>query len=790
MPTHHDRIARVRERHGPEVDQQRRTAAEAEARRLDEVVGLVDMGMTIKDALAIIFPGEKYPTMKKRLQAYREGGEDALYDKHVPPGRDDLPRDLDQRIVGLGRAYPTRPAAELAELLRADGIEVSAATVTVHLRQAGIARPRGRPARGGGSRPSPSFPAAPAPHETEHPLAGAEMLRILDEVDGGTAALAKAIQSHGRSLPTPSTVEQDDPDDRDARGRFRPSYNRARPRRFNRQNTKFDSVRFKRLTKDPKRLHFLGVSEESVRRKVLAVTLSPLVVQRGRVSELCYGLDERLGVLVGRKYAGSTLDKFLRDLKMADASPALQQTWMDHVRTKDGDAVDAETGAIVVYGDGTTLPHYTRLFEQSTRVSQRGKVMPGVTIVTLNSGIGTVLQYAAFSGHADVGKVVATMLERHPEQAEGDEPTRVVVLDRESHAVALFKRLSAHVTFIIPLRSNVTGDPRQFSAQTPWIPWRDGAEVCDARLELRDRRKGEDNLTVRVVGMRRHPEGRVLWFATNAAHDPFTSTQVVRIYFERWPKQEARYRDAKGRVGLQRQYGYGKEEIDNISVVTRLDHLTVMLDQLEDLIYDTTCDSQWCAQTGPALEAALVEAQQAEESGARALSESSGAEPALLLSLRDQWSASRGRAKEAQVALDQHGQKTAEVERSLHRLLTRKGKLEQEAEEIQDRRTIFRLDTDLDEIVLAFKCTFLRLCARLQGLLDTKLEINNLISRVLTLPGRCITSPDGKQREVHIYRNPHDPKMMKAVERACDALNSLAGARRVRVVDRPVGSIR
>lgn len=792
MPTPEDRISRIRSFRGAEVDAQRRAAAVEEAALLDAVVALVADGMTIKDALAQKFPDAKYPSMARRLRRYGEGGVDALYNKRLAPVREDLPRDLGEHIVALGKVLRGKTASDIQALLASEGVEVSLSTVTSYLRDAGLTRGRGRPAGRRSAAPkAPATPVEPRPVETDHPLAGAELLRVLDEIDGCTLKFAKVLQDHALGLPTPEVTDEEDPNDRDERGRFRPSYNRAKPRRFERQNSKFDSARFRRITKDPKKFRFTQTSLQAVHLKVRAIVMSPVVVQRGRITELRHGLEERLGVLTGRTLAGSTLYKFLSEAKVADVGEVLQEAWLDHVLEKEGEAVDGQTGAVVLYGDATTHPHYTRLFELSTKVSQINKVAPGVTTVTLNSARGMTLQYAAYSGHADVGKVVFDMLEHHAERTEGGEASRLVVLDRESHAVQLFKRLSPNWLFIIPLRSNVTGNPDLFSDMTPWAPWKGTAEICEAKLLLRDRRKGEKSLLIRVVGLRRHPEGQVLWFATNSTADPFTPAHVVRLYFDRWPRQEARYRDAKGRVALHRQHGYGKEEIDNVTVITRLEEIEVTKGQLKDQLYDAACDLVWCEQEGgPKLEKAVQLAEQEEVAAAQALGASAGAAQAALRAVQDKWTRSREALQQAKTKLQNQGAAEEKARRTVQHLAARYERLSAEEAEIGDRRRVFRLDTELDEIQLAFKCTFIRLCGMLQTLLRTKLEIDTLITRVLTLPGRCITSADGKRREVLLYRNPRDVEMTTRLESACAELNRRLGEERLRMVDRPPGWIR
>ena len=54
------------------------------------------------------------------------------------------------------------------------------------------------------------------------------------------------------------------------------------------------------------------------------------------------------------------------------------------------------------------------------------------------------------------------------------------------------------------------------------------------------------------------------------------------------------------------------------------------------------------------------------------------------------------------------------------------------------------------------------------GYLGLTMEVETLIDAVLTLPGERLTTPTTET--VRIYRQPRDPKVMAAVQRACEQL--------------------
>ncbi len=75
---------------------------------------------------------------------------------------------------------------------------------------------------------------------------------------------------------------------------------------------------------------------------------------------------------------------------------------------------------------------------------------------------------------------------------------------------------------------------------------------------------------MRVVARKRHRMGKICWYATNTPRAELTASDVIRLYFDRWPAQEPVYRDGSGIVGLDVHHGCGKKKIDNVAVLDRL----------------------------------------------------------------------------------------------------------------------------------------------------------------------------------------------------------------------------
>ena len=786
-----DRIALLRLHLPADTLAARLAKAEQEAGPLAEIQRRVSGGETVKGAVAAVTPERQYASVVRRLNQWRADGVMGLVDCRLPPKQVALPVDIDVLIEATARALPTARSPDIAAHLKAHhDLVVGETKIKDTLAKVGLSRPVGAPPIRGTVKATAPAAAEAATRLTTVQCwaAGGALMSVLDEQVGASRDLAMAIVDCAKALPAALAPEEDDRADRDGRGRFVASYNRARPRRFAKVGSKFESVYRRWRHKNPETLRCRSVAVKWTRLKVLALLFTPLVVERGKLPELQYGLDDRLGQLVGRPYRASTLEKATREWKLCGAADAMARAFLRHVVRTSPEPRDAATGAVVLYGDATVNPWWTAGHARCAKVSRRGKVMPAVTTITLNNGLGTPVRYTAASGQAYLPEVLPRLLDEYEETAGPDAIRRVVVFDRECHAVGFFKQLGDRHTFIIALRSNVTGVNARFRDVGAWVPTAGGAEVCDGFLTLRDRRAGEADLEVRVVGFRRRPTQAVLWLATNAVNDVFGAPDVVRLYLGRWPCQERQYRDSQGRIGFGRLHGYGKEEIAHVAVVSRLERIDATLNKLEPELAQFEAAA---AELQPGHDDALQAALTATAAESAALTRLEVVGPAQLEEAVNAWRELRVTASAARTLAAGQAKKFDALKKRKDRAELQRSKLEDERERLAANTTILTVDTELDEIMLGIKCMFIHLGQRLlREYLDLKLEMDSLIRRVLTLPGEMDVDASGQAVAVRIYRNPKDPLVTAAVERAVGLLNKGGGGPKLGLMDPPKGWIR
>ena len=80
------------------------------------------------------------------------------------------------------------------------------------------------------------------------------------------------------------------------------------------------------------------------------------------------------------------------------------------------------------------------------------------------------------------------------------------------------------------------------------------------------------SLDVRVVLVRRRRTKRMCAVVTNVAETVLSATEGAGAYFDRWRRQELRFRTF-GSAHFKRVSGYGKRLVTNVAVVTDLEKL-------------------------------------------------------------------------------------------------------------------------------------------------------------------------------------------------------------------------
>jgi transposase len=754
-----------------------RRVAEAseQAATLDRVLQRMTEGMSELAALRAVVPGAPVSTWRRRLTRYRSFGPQGLIDRRFPraPPPRQVTSEVQGFVRGLLRAKPELRAPQVqAEVTLALGVQLQGSTVRKLLQELGLSHHVGRP--------------APVPRPEPLPLAGAELLKAVDLELGAVATLTRDIAAAMVVLLPPLADDgvREDTANRDGEGRFLPAYNEPKPRTAPELGERFDSVRTRSVGKDLPAMRTANSSIGTLFRKVLALTMLPCVTDAPRWSALRHWQGDWLEGLVGYAYQPATLDKFARELKYAGVAAAARESVARLWIGAEAKVSDPAVAAVVLYGDARVKPLWTHHYSRCTAVTRLGKrVMPAITTIHLHSGCGTPLIYREFSGGASVPREIGAMLKEYETDAGESTVRRLVVLDSESHAVWLFKELDKlNYLFLIPLRSSSTGASARFEEVSPWLPYRKD-EVCSGWLWVNDSRPREPAIRIRVVARRRHRTGSVAWYATNAPASDFGDAKLIDLYFARWPLQEHVFRDGNGRVGLGAHHGYGKEQIGNVAVLDEMDRIDVALAKAlgSRRALAEAAEAVACRLGEQEATIAMYDAELA-ALGARVEAgwQRGHADPHAMRrqELVEGLRASRGKAEEHRAAL---ADQLVKNQCPGAKVQAREAELTARRVQIAAHQTIFTVDTELDEIITAFKLTFMCLCKQLmKRYLGTSVEIDTLIRGVLTLPGERVLTRGVET--IRIFRQARERELMPRVEEACRLLTARALRRDKRVL--------
>lgn len=762
----HPHLVRVWER----LNAGSRAVRVRDAQRRKEVLGAVEArprGESERAAIRRLVPAVDRSTFRRWHRRYREYGFDGLLDWRMPP-RSPMSDEVRAAICTLRRVDPNM-AVELviAHVAKHHDYAVSGTTVKRVLRDEGLARRRG--------------PATGEDHgEHRLELGGMKLVEAACVETGYLDALTEAVVGQVEAAEKPEEAKPADTEDRDEYGRFLPSYNeRFRKQEGDEVGPGFRSVGRKRKGLDPERLHVSQVRLEIVERKLLALLVSPLL-GNGRWDGIRVARGELLGELCGFPYMPATLDLFTRELKYIGVSSTLWEVharlWL-HQSREWGD----ERRAVVLYVDGTTKAVWTRLFSQATKVSDVGRVMPGLELVSFHSGYGVPLWMLTHSGRAPLVRAVPEALERAEEVFGGSAVGRVVVIDAEGNSVPFLRGLEEGTpprAWVTRLKPSFMKGKRVFNRNN-YREYRNGDRVRMGLCDFPDP-KSEDGtpFRMRVVEVERRGKGTVTYLgASMLLHESdWKASDLADLYFDRWPNQEANFRLVNRAVGFKDVHGYGKELVDNITVVTKLDEKAQKIRNLEGKKERKQAELEEKKRELHEEGKLLRRDERRQETVTRQLDghlAPGSRVTAKARRLLDEQKELTTKLDRGKARITRGGQAVKRKERQLDTTKARLDEHRKEAEELESRRKVFKHDVELDSLFSLLKVGLVLLITYILNtyLGGARMEPVTFLERVATLPARLRRTP---HLEIVTFEyNRRDPDVMALLTSRADAINAL-----------------
>ena len=187
------------------------------------------------------------------------------------------------------------------------------------------------------------------------------------------------------------------------------------------------------------------------------------------------------------------------------------------------------------------------------------------------------------SGRTPLVKHVPEMFDQLEQMLGGAEIGRIVVIDSEGNSVPFLWALehgSPSRAWLTRMKPSWLANKMVFD-HTPWQPYRDGDRIRAGRVNLQGPEKRE--FRIRVVEIERRTKGTSTLLAASSVlrSQDWKPAELAALYFDRWPVQEANFRALNQAVDFKQVHGYGKQLVDNVTVVTKLDELSHQIDKLE-----------------------------------------------------------------------------------------------------------------------------------------------------------------------------------------------------------------
>jgi len=551
--------------------------------------------------------------------------------------------------------------------------------------------------------------------------------------------------------------EPDHPEVRD-HGKFTKEYNQQEDVRKNR----FKSIDAKIPLKNLSSMNIFLKSKKTISRNNLALLCLPLVTSNGKSSRVNRPKGNDLKFLAGYNYKDAALDRYLRELKYLKISDQLIRETAKFWTNFWSNEQKEETSFVCYYIDGNMKPSWSSDRCYKGKATMLGRVMNCLENVFIHDGKGHPLYFQTFQGHADLGKhalnMVTTLTQMLDDPSAHIQVNRIIVFDAGGNSVQTLRGFNdSDEYFITILDENQTNDWK-FKHMRLETRYKYGdASLVDSQIELVDSSEKNYIFESRVVIVNWDNKRKAV-LVTNIPRELLNESEVVKKYFDRWPMQEKIFREEKSGVNIQRIVGYGKKVESYDKMNERLSKICQTITKLRLKL------------EVPLMELEAIEAQITDLHHQQRLmrEKSKIVDGKRVFSDVDertyQECISRiGRCNRQKIKIKKENQDNFDkFERAVD-----------EETRIRDKDKVYRIDTELDQIMTCFKMSFVNLCSFfLTKCFDNeKFELLTLIESIFQLNGNASVSSDRKI--IDLEMNPKDPDLMNKLDKGLRILNMM-----------------
>jgi hypothetical protein len=540
-------------------------------------------------------------------------------------------------------------------------------------------------------------------------------------------------------------------------GQFTTRYNKLKSVRENR----FKSIEEKIPKKNFASMKLFQMSPALMDRYNLALLCLPLVTTNGKTSRVNRVKGNDLDHLCGYNYKDATLDKYLRELKYLKISEKLiietAKFWMNFWKDKN----ENETCFVCYYIDGNTKALWSSGRHYKGKVTMLGRVMNCLENVFIHDGKGHPLYFQTFQGTADLGKHALSMIRTLTKHFDNNsiDVKQILVMDGGGNSVKTMRAFKeSEENFITILDKNQVTE-RKFKHFKNKKRYKHGsANLSDCKIELIDSSEKDYICELRAVIIS-WDNGRESVLVTDISDDLLDASEIVKRYFDRWPMQEKKFRDEKSGINIHRIVGYGKKLEDYNKMKEKHANLCQKIKQIKSNLKKPL---KKINELKKELEVLYKQERILREKSEIALGKRIS---------NDQNKAEKLKQIESQISKNIREQK--KIRHADNSDFSKLTKLTKEEERIRVKDKIYRIDTELDQIMTCFKLSFVNLCSYFlkECMNNEKYELLKLFESIFQLKGKAIVTDDEKL--IHLEENKKDPALMEKLKKVLKKLRTL-----------------
>ena len=544
-------------------------------------------------------------------------------------------------------------------------------------------------------------------------------------------------------------------------GKFTKEYNNSiqvRESRFKALDEKIPEKRFASMK-------IFSLSPDTIRRYCLAIFSLPLVTYNGKIRNVNSPRGNALKYLCNFNYKMATLDKYTRELKYLQISNELidetAKFWINFwAQRKKSDNI-----FVCYYIDGNTKALWSSKPCYKGKVTMMGRVMNCLEQVFIHDGQGHPLYFQTFNGHADLGKNALRMIDKvtgflnETTNIENQfSINRILIMDANGNGVKTLREISnSPYHYITILDLNQVNDRKIKNVYEEKRYDYGDANLIDCKIDLEDSKEKGYIFETRAVQVN-WDNGKTSVLITSLPKELFPTDNVVKSYFDRWPFQELGFKNMKSGVNIHRIVGFGKKLVDNKKVIDKIEKLKEQLRMLEK---ELECPQKEIVCIEKDINARIQEERIYRE-------KSKIVDGKRVLSKKD-----TKRLKEIQKKINKNQRKIKLIEKDNERKFKLLKEKRAELVRITDKKKIYHVDVELDQIMTCFKISFANVCCYLleECFNGECLTIQRLFEDNFELQGKM--QLQNGERTVLIERNPKQDEVMMRLEPAIDSINNM-----------------